>query len=291
VKVRSTTSGKWPELGGFSARAPAHGGLYDARMSTDRLREIWAGGGVVINAWLTLEGVSAASVVSAAGFDSVTLDLQHGAATAADASEIVAAIEQAGSVPLARPAWNEPAGLMRLLDVGARGLICPMVSTRGEAERFVGACRYPPLGIRSYGPIRGALAPGAEHVRRSNETVLTFAMIETADGFANLDEIAATPGLEGLHVGPADLSLALGLSTFADLTDPQLLGALDEVVAAATRHGIVAGVHAPSPERAVEMAACGFTFVTAAADADLLGRAAADALTRTRAGLERSSIR
>jgi 4-hydroxy-2-oxoheptanedioate aldolase len=263
-------------------------GLYDGRMSTDRLREIWAGGGVVINAWLTLEGSSAASAVATAGFDSVTLDLQHGAATASDAAEIVAAIEQAGSVPLARPAWNEPAGLMRLLDVGARGLICPMVSTREEAERFVGACRYPPLGIRSYGPVRGSLGPGAEHVRRSNETVLVFAMIETADGFANLDEIAATPGLDGLHVGPADLSLALGLPTFADLTDPALLRALDEVVAAATRHGIVAGVHAPSPDRAVEMAAHGFTFVTAAVDADLLGRAAADALARTRAGLESS---
>jgi 4-hydroxy-2-oxoheptanedioate aldolase len=123
------------------ARAPADGGLYDARMSTDRLREIWARGGVVVNAWLTLEGTSAASAVSAAGFDSVTLDLQHGAATAPDAAEIVAAIERAGSVPLARPAWNEPAGLMRLLDVGARGLICPMVNMREEAERVVGACR------------------------------------------------------------------------------------------------------------------------------------------------------
>jgi 4-hydroxy-2-oxoheptanedioate aldolase len=277
------------EVGAPSARASADGGLYDARMSTDQLREIWAGGGVVINAWLTLEGASAASVVAAAGFDSVTLDLQHGAATPPDAAEIVAAIEQAGSVPLARPAWNEPAGLMRLLDVGARGLICPMVSSREEAERFVGACRYPPLGIRSYGPIRGAFGAGAEHVRQSNETVLAFAMIETADGFASLEEIAATPGLDGLHVGPADLSLALGLPTFADLTDAQLLRALDEVVVAAARHGIVAGVHAPSPERAVEMAARGFTFVTAAADTDLLGRAAADALTRTRAGLGVSS--
>lgn len=110
-------------------------------------------------------------------------------------------------------------------------------------------------------------------------------MIETADGFAHLDDIAATPGLDGLHVGPADLSLGLGLPTFADLTDPELLSALDEVVGAASRHGIVADVHAPSPDRAVEMAARGFTFVTAASDADLLGRAASDALARTRAGL------
>lgn len=265
--------------------------LYDARMSTDRLREIWASGGVVVNAWLTLEGTSAASAVSAAGFDSVTLDLQHGAATADAAADILGAIEATGPVPFARPAWNEPAGLMRLLDVGARGLICPMIGSREEAERFVAACRYPPLGIRSYGPVRGSLGPGIEHVRRSNETVLTFAMIETAEGFANLDDIASTPGLDGIHVGPADLSLGLGVSTFADLGDPELLGALDQVVALASRHGIVAGVHAPSPDRAVEMAARGFTFVTSASDADLLGRAAADALAKTREHLRTVAAR
>jgi 4-hydroxy-2-oxoheptanedioate aldolase len=107
-------------------------------------------------------------------------------------------------------------------------------------------------------------------------------MIETADGLANVDAIAATPGLDGLFVGPSDLSLAMGLETFADLTDPALLATLDTVVDTATSHGIEPGVHAPSPARAAEMAARGFRFVSCAVDADLLGEAAVTALRATR---------
>ena len=122
---------------------------------------------------------------------------------------------------------------MRALDLGVRGVICPMVGSRAEAEAFVGACRYPPAGTRSYGPIHGAFGQGREQTSAADAAVLLFAMIETADGLANVDEIAATPGLDGLFVGPADLSLAMGLDTFADLTDPVLLGMLDTIVEAA----------------------------------------------------------
>ncbi|MEX2203400.1 MAG: aldolase/citrate lyase family protein, partial [Actinomycetota bacterium] len=251
-------------------------------MPTDRLRETWARGGTALNAWLTLEGAASASTVAAAGFDSVTLDLQHGAAEPHDAARIFAAVEAAGAVPLARVRWNDPAELMRMLDVGARGIVCPMIGARTEAEAFVAACRYPPEGIRSYGPVHGALGAGREHVTRANEIVLTFAMIETAEGFGNLDEIASTPGLDGLYVGPSDLSLGLGLDTFADLRDPRLLEALDAVVDAAKRHEIVAGAHAPSPERSAALAERGFRFVTPAVDASLLADGATASIGRTR---------
>ena len=251
-------------------------------MPTDRLRETWARGGTALNAWLTLEGPASAAAVAAAGFDSVTLDLQHGAAEPHDAARIFAAIEIAGSVPLARTRWKDPAELMRTLDVGARGIICPMVGSRAEAEAFVTACRYPPEGIRSYGPVHGALGAGREHVTRANEIVLTFAMIETAEGFGNLDQIASTPGLNGLYVGPSDLSLGLGLDTFADLGDPLLLEALDAVVAAAKRHEIVAGVHAPSPERSAAMAERGFRFVTPAVDTSVIADGASFSIEHTR---------
>jgi 4-hydroxy-2-oxoheptanedioate aldolase len=157
-----------------------------------------------------------------------------------------------------------------------------MIGSRAEAEAFVAACRYPPLGIRSYGPVHGALGAGREHVRRANEVILTFAMIETAEGFENLDEIASVPGLDGVYVGPSDLSLALGLETFADLSDPRLLEALDAVVDAAKRHEIVAGVHAPSPERTAAMAERGFRFVTPAVDTTLVTDGASASLERTR---------
>jgi 4-hydroxy-2-oxoheptanedioate aldolase len=249
---------------------------------TDRLRETWARGGTALNAWLTLEGAASATAVAAAGFDSVTLDLQHGASEPHDAARIFAGIETTDSIPLVRVRWNDPAELMRMLDVGARGIVCPMVGSRGEAEALVAACRYPPEGIRSYGPVHGALGAGREHVAKANELVLTFAMIETAEGFGNLDEIASTPGLDGLYVGPSDLSLGLGLDTFADLGDPRLLEALDAVVDAAKRHEIVAGVHAPSPERSAAMAERGFRFVTPAVDTSLIAHGASASLERTR---------
>jgi 4-hydroxy-2-oxoheptanedioate aldolase len=256
---------------------------------TEAIRAAWARDEPVLNGWLFLERRTAAAAMAGAGFETVTLDLQHGTAVPEDAGEILAAIEASGSVPFVRPRWNDPGEVMRLLDVGARGIVCPMVGSRAEAEALVAACRYPPEGARSYGPVRGALGAGLEHVRRANDATVVLAMIETPGGLANVDEIAATPGLDGLHVGPADLSLGLGLSSFADLRDPALLEALDVIVAAARRHGIVAGIHAPSPEASAEMIARGFRFVTLAVDADLLAAAAAAAVEDVRARLRSRS--
>jgi 4-hydroxy-2-oxoheptanedioate aldolase len=251
-------------------------------VSTGHLRERLVRGDTALNAWVTLGGAASAAAVARAGFDSVTLDLQHGAADPEDAASIFSAIEGAGAVPLVRVRWNDAADLMRMLDVGARGIVCPMVGSAAEAAAFVGACRYPPQGIRSYGPVHGAFGKGREQVALANDIVLTFAMIETAEGFENLDAIASTPGLDGLYVGPSDLSLGLELGTFADLTDPELLKALDTVVETASRHDVIAGVHAPSPERTAEMVERGFRFVTPVVDATLVADGAASALERTR---------
>ncbi|MGH2634778.1 MAG: HpcH/HpaI aldolase family protein [Actinomycetota bacterium] len=254
-------------------------------MPTEQLREAWARDEPVLLGWLLLEGPSSAGVVAGAGFDAVVLDLQHGSATIEVAGDVFAAVEVAGAVPLARPRWNDPGEIMRLLDLGARGIVSPMVSTRAEAASLAAACRYPPEGVRSFGPVRGALGSGAEQVRRANEAIVVLAMIETAEGFRNLDEIASMPGIDGLYVGPADLSLGLGLSTLADLDDPELLVALDTIVTAARRHGVVPGVHAPSPERAIRMIELGFRLVCPAVDADTLGSSAAAAVRATRDGL------
>jgi 4-hydroxy-2-oxoheptanedioate aldolase len=230
-------------------------------------------------AWLSLEGPASAELMARAGFDAVVLDLQHGAATLEGAAEIFRAVSLTDSLPFVRVPWNDPAVLMRVLDLGARGVICPMVGSRAEAEALVNSCRYPPDGIRSYGPVRAAFGQGREQVE---DAILLFAMIETADGLANLEEIGSTPGLDGLFVGPADLSLAMGLDTFVDLSDPRLLDALDAVIDAAGRDGIVPGIHAPSSQRAVAMAARGFRLISCAVDADLLRNAAEIALKETR---------
>lgn len=261
---------------------PARG--YDAPMAPehDPVRERWAAGEVALNAWLSLEGASSASVVSAAGFDAATVDLQHGAASLESLATLVRAIESSGAAPFARVPWKDPAVLMRVLDLGVRGVICPMIDSADEAQAFVSACRYPPEGARSYGPVRSAFGTGREQTGAANRAVLLFAQIETAAGLARVDDICATRGLDGVYVGPADLSLTLGLETFADFADARMLEALDRIVAAAASAGIVPGIHAPSEAGAVEMARRGFRFVGCAGDADLLRSAAAAAAGRIR---------
>jgi 4-hydroxy-2-oxoheptanedioate aldolase len=251
-------------------------------MGSDPVRARWSAGETAFAAWLTLESSAAAAAVASAGFDAVVVDLQHGRATLADLPGLSAALEASPAVPFVRPAWNDPADLMRSLDHGFHGVICPMVGSRLEAEAFVAACRYPPLGTRSYGPIHGAFGRGRDQTRAAETATILFAMIETAEGLANLDEIASTPGLDGLFVGPADLSLGMELDTFADLTDPALLAALDSVIAVALDHDLAPGIHAPSPANGAAMARRGFRFVSCAVDEDLLRDAAEVALRDTR---------
>ena len=250
----------------------------------DRVRERWSSDETALNAWLSSAEPGSAATIASAGFDAVVVDLQHGAASLDTLEPILAAIEPTGAVPFVRIRWNDPGLVMRALDLGVRGVICPMVDTGAQAEAFARACRYPPLGMRSYGPVRGAFGTGRQQTERANEAVLAFAQIETAEGLANAAEIARTPGLNGLYVGPADLSLTLGLDTFADLTDPAMLAALDAVLEAASAAGIVPGIHAPSVEGAIAMGRRGFRFIGAATDADLRG-SAAGTLVRIRQAL------
>jgi 4-hydroxy-2-oxoheptanedioate aldolase len=253
------------------------------RPMSDRVRDRWVAGEVALNAWSTFGGGSSAGVLASAGFDAVTVDLQHGEQTLEGLGEVVGAIERAGAVPFVRIGWNDPATVMRALDLGARGVICPMVDTDEDAAAFVRFCRYPPLGVRSYGPVRSAFGEGRRQTDAANESVLAFVQIETSEGWANVETICAVAGLDGVYVGPADLSLALGFESFADLSAPDMLDALDRVVAAASARDVVPGIHAPSFERAVEMARRGFRFVGASGDVELLRAGAAESIERTRA--------
>ena len=251
---------------------------------SDPLRRRLAAGEVALNAWVTFPGVAAATILASAGFDAVTVDLQHGEHTEAGLGEAAEAIERAGSVPFARIAWNDPASVMRAVDLGARGLICPMVSSAEEADSFVRYCRYPPRGARSYGPVRSAFGAGREQTEAANDAVLAFAQIETAEGWANVEAICSTEGLDGVYVGPADLSLTLGFDGFADLGSTEMRDALARVVEACSSGGIVAGIHAPaSIDSSVEMARMGFRFIGSAGDREILAGSAAETLERVRA--------
>lgn len=249
-------------------------------MRQNHLRWIWSEGRPVLNAWCSLGSAIVAEAIATQGWDAITIDTQHGVI---GYSEMVAMLQAttAGDVtPLVRVSWNAPGEIMRALDAGAAGVICPMINTPEEAAAFVGACRYPPQGYRSYGPTRAALVAGADYARYANADVLALAMIETAEGLANVEAIVATPGLDGIYIGPSDLSLSLGGEPRQDSQDPTLLAAFGRILAACKAAGKRVGVHTTSVAYSQQMIAMGFDLVTVGADLRWLmgGRAEAMAM-------------
>ena len=181
-----------------------------------------------------------------------------------------------------RVPWNNPAWIMRAFDAGAYGVICPMINTRADCEAFVGACRYAPQGYRSWGPVRGLIYGGSDYFKHANDELLAIAMIESAQALENLDEIMSTDGLDAIYIGPNDLAISLGLEPQYAPKDRKLADAIDTILAAAKRHGIVPGIHCGSADMAREMTAKGFQLVTLMNDARLLVDAAATAITTAR---------
>jgi 4-hydroxy-2-oxoheptanedioate aldolase len=239
-------------------------------MRENRLRTMWAEKKRATNAWLSLPAAYSAEIIAHQGFDSVTVDLQHGQGDYASMCAMLTAVSTTATTPLVRVQWNDPGEVMRALDAGAYGVICPTINNRAEAERFVGACRYAPLGYRSVGPNRAALYAGSDYLAKSNETVLAIVQIETADGLKNVDEIAGVKGLDMLYVGPSDLGLSLGREPRMDPSDPIVVAAIDKVLATAHARGLTAGIYCVSLDYANAMFAKGFDLVTVASDAGLI---------------------
>lgn len=252
-------------------------------MRTNRLREIWRSGGAVVNGWLAIASAFSAKTMAHQGWDSLTLDLQHGVIDYADAVNMLAAISTTATVPLVRVPWLDPGMLMKVLDAGAYGVICPLVNTRADAERLVAATSYPPRGGRSYGPIRALLYAGADYGSQADAEIVRFAMIETRESLDNLDDILATPGLDAVYIGPADLSLALGCTPRFDQDEAPVVAAIDHILSRARAHGVVAGIHNGSADYALRMVAKGFQFVTVGSDARFMAAGARAAVDRMKA--------
>jgi 4-hydroxy-2-oxoheptanedioate aldolase len=178
---------------------------------------------------------------------------------------------------LVRLAWNEPAAIMRALDRGAAGVIAPMISGPADVAALVAACRYPPEGMRSFGPIRVGVAHGAAGLAQVGAVPLIFPMIETAAAFEQLEAIAAVPGITGLYVGPSDLSLSLGLPLPVNFSEPRLRSALAAVAAACAQRGLVAAIYA-DVAAARELAGLGYSLITVLSDGELIRSGGAAAL-------------
>ena len=246
-------------------------------MRPNRLRQIWNEGKPVINAWCNMPGAFVAEAVASQGWDAVTIDTQHGLTGYSEMVAMLQAMAASDVTPLVRVSWNAPGEIMKALDAGAYGIICPMINSRAECEAFIKAARYPPLGQRSFGPIRAALVAGAGYAEESNDQLLTLAMIETAEALESVDEITSTPGLDGVYIGPSDLAFSLGLAPTQDNQHPSVLAAFEAILASCKKAGIRAGVHTSSVAYSQQMIARGFDLVTVGSDIRYLmgGRAEA----------------
>lgn len=253
-------------------------------MRENNVRKIWNSGGAVLNGWLTIPSAWTAEIMANQQWDSVTVDMQHGLIGYESALSMLQAISTTDTVPLGRSSWNEPVTIMKLLDAGAYGIICPMVNTREEAERFVGACRYAPLGYRSAGPTRAMLYAKGDYMGKANETIVTIAMIETAEAVANVDDIMSVPGLDAVYIGPTDLAISLGLAAGGALDQPRLGEAIDTVLKAGVKHGVIPGIHCNAVDDAKRSLEKGFRFVTALSDSRILSMAVNDVVRQVRAG-------
>ncbi len=256
------------------------------------VKTLWADGKPVLNGWLSIGNSLTAEVVAAQGYDSITIDMQHGIIDYASAVTMLQAIRSSGVTPIVRVPWLDPAMIMQALDTGAYGIICPMINTREQAEQLVSYTRYPPHGTRSFGPTRALFSAGDNYAAEANDEVFCLAMIETAEAMSNLEEIAATPGLDGLYIGPADLTISVTngrLPPGFDRQEEEMLEVIDKILKAAHSAGIRACLHCGSPEYAANAITQGFNLTTLLNDVRLLAGASAASVSQTRARLSEQS--
>ena len=252
-------------------------------MRTNNLRTIWQAGGAAVNGWLAVPNSFSAEVMAHQGWDTLTIDLQHGVIDYQAMVTMLQAISTTATTPLVRVPWLEPGILMKTLDAGAYGVICPMVNTREDAQKLVAYTTYAPRGTRSFGPVRANLYAGADYPTQADGTIVRFAMIESAQALDNLDAILSVEGLDAVYVGPSDLSLALGCKPSFDDVEAPVAQAIDHILERAKAHGLVAGVHNSAPDSALARIAKGFRFVTISSDARLIATGAQQLLAQMRA--------
>ena len=237
------------------------------------LAERFRAGETVYTVWCGLAAPIVVETIAREGFVSVALDQQHGLYDAATTQAGIAAVRLAGAAAMVRVPVGDFAGVSRMLDFGAEAVVMPMINTVADARLFAAAAKYPPLGERSWGPMRALTLAGisdaAAYLREANAATLTLAMIETSTALDNADAIAAVPGIDGLFIGPADLAITLTNGKSMEMTPP-VEQAMDRIGDAARKAGKIAGAYCQDGARAKALAARGFNFVAIGGDLGFL---------------------
>ncbi len=251
-------------------------------MKENKLRGIWSSGANTINGWLGIPNSMSAEAVANCGFESVTVDMQHGCVPFESIVPMFQAICTTPAVPMVRVPWNEPGIIMRVLDAGAYGVICPMINTGEEAKALVQACRYPPLGGRSNGPFRASIYAGGDYVKHANKEILVFAMIETETAIKNLPEILKVEGLDGTYVGPSDLGLSMGEEATLNPSSQKVIDGMKKIAAMTNEAGLIPGVHCDSAQTILTRYEQGFRFGSLLNDTRLLMAACQNGINAVR---------
>lgn len=238
------------------------------------VKAAWAAGKPVVNGWLAIPSGFTAEVMAQAGWDSLTVDIQHGVQDYMSMVACFQGMQPHGVTPMVRVPWNEPGIIGKVLDGGAKGVICPMVNTEKEARDLVSFCRYPPKGTRSFGPIRSGIYGAAADTDAANDDVLVIPMIETKTALDNLEAIVRVPGVDAIYIGPSDLSLSLGMAPLQDRREPEFLAVLDKIRTTAQAAGVKVGIHTMTGQYSKEMFERGFNLATIMNDSGLMLTAA-----------------
>jgi 4-hydroxy-2-oxoheptanedioate aldolase len=255
-------------------------------MRNNPIRQVWAAGGTVLNGWLAVPNVFTAEIMASRGWDSLTIDMQHGLVDYQAATTMLAAVAASDSAPVIRVPWLDAASVMKALDAGALGIICPMINTAEDAARLVSWSNYAPRGTRSFGPIRARFVHGDDYPAKADAEIVRFAMIETQEALDNLDAILAVPGLDAIYVGPSDLSISLGCAAKLDGLDAKAEDAVQTILAKAKAAGVMPGIHTGSVEGALKRAGEGFRFVSVGSDAIFVAQGSAATVAAMREGLK-----
>jgi 4-hydroxy-2-oxoheptanedioate aldolase len=238
------------------------------------LRELWDGTEATIGGWCSIPSSFSAELMGRSGFDWVCIDTQHGVIGYDEMMPMLQALSITATPAFVRVPWNQPDHIMKSLDAGAQGVIVPMVSTEEDARAAVAAAKYPPVGMRSWGPVRAALDVPDYSPGSANRRTIVAVMIETPGGVQNLDAILSVPGVDAVYVGPSDLALGHGMTPTLDVTDPEHERLIDGVVEACRKRGIVAGIHCDSVASVRRWHARGYGMFTVGSDAGLMRSAA-----------------
>ncbi len=235
-------------------------------MKKNRILELWQNNKVCLNGWLSIPNSFTAEAMSKMGWDSITIDMQHGQNDYSSSISMLQAMANSNTIPFARVPWNEPGIIMKMLDLGVMGIIAPMINSKRECENFVSYCNYPPIGQRSFGPMRAQLIYDSDYYDNADSEIISFAMIETKEAVENIDDILSVPNLTGVYIGPGDMCSSYGLKPQFDIKEDPVYANIKTIATKAKQNGKIAGIHNGTTAYAQEMIGLGFKFVTVSSD-------------------------